>query len=58
MVDDPDPEKSTSTEPGRSERVVAAPPLNERATPDERHIALKRVLGVTSGTTGARRSPA
>ena len=58
MVDERDPDHQSATEPARSEHVAAAPPLREPATPDERHIALKRVLGVTSGTTGARRSPA
>jgi len=58
MVDDQDPEpvdNPAATVPGRTatgERVIAAPPVHERATPDHRHIALKRVLGVV--VTGSK----
>ena len=61
MVDDKDAEPReghSMNEPVRSaasEHAAGAPPLREPITADQRHVALKRVLGVVSGSTGGRR---
>jgi hypothetical protein len=38
-----------------SEHAAGAPALREPLTADHRHLALKRVLGVVSGSTAGRR---